>query len=34
MLKVTDELQMGVPEYLYDPDKVFNIDFSEYDLTT
>ena len=29
-----DELQMGVPEHLYDPDKVFNIDFSEYDLTT
>ena len=34
MLKVTDELQMGVPEHLYDPDKVFNIDFSEHDLTT
>ncbi len=27
-----DELQMGVPESLYDADKVFNIDFSEFDL--
>ena len=34
MLKYTDELQLGVPESLYDPDKVFNIDFSEFDLTT
>lgn len=34
MLKYTDELQLGVPEHLYDPDKVFNIDFSEFDLTT
>lgn len=34
MLKVTDELQMGIPESLYSPDKVFNVDFSEYDLTT
>lgn len=28
-----DELQMGVPKSLYDDYKVFNVDFSEFDLT-
>lgn len=28
-----DELQFGVPESLYDEDKVFNVDFSEFDLS-
>lgn len=29
-----DELQIGIPNHLYSPDKVFDIDFSDFDLTT
>lgn len=31
-MKITDELQLGVPEHLF-TDKTFEIDFSEFDLS-